>query len=168
MWLSRVNKHLLHPKINIDRSKVNVVDLGAGTGYDWPNLISLETPLTVTRIWASELAAELPDTAVVKAFDISEKQFPSPNWRGPVDFKIVDCFKPIPEEYRGQFDVVNLRFWLCIVNDDSAQELLENIITLLSTYIQPHSFFIRELTSWGKNREDIYNGSSRYRSLPRF
>ncbi|KAJ4286480.1 hypothetical protein N0V90_013180 [Kalmusia sp. IMI 367209] len=120
-WLSRLTKCLLHPKIEFDQTSVKVVDLGAGTG-----------------IWASELTAELPDTATVKAFDISDKQFPPPGWRGRVDFKTVDCFKPIPEEYRGQFDVVNLRFWLCIVNDDSAEALLENILTLLKPggYIQ--------------------------------
>lgn len=88
--------------------------------------------LTIDRIWASELAAELPDTATIKAFDISDKQFPPANWRGRVEFSTVDCFKPIPLEYRDQFDVVNLRFWLCIVNDDSAEALVENILTLLS------------------------------------
>ena len=44
----------------------------------------------------------------------------------------MDCFKSFPEEYRGKFDVINIRFWLCVVNDDSADALLTNILTLLS------------------------------------
>jgi SAM-dependent methyltransferase len=123
--------------MEINRSSVKVVDLGAGTGYvlGWLNPENGgKADVPRCSIWASELSAELPDTATVKAFDLSGKQFPPPNWRGKVDFDIVDCFKPIPEQYQGQFDVVNLRFWLCVVNDDSAEQLLENILTLLSTY----------------------------------
>jgi hypothetical protein len=92
-----------------------------------------EHKLMHTRIWASEVAAELPASAVVHAFDISDEQFPPEGWRpSNAHFSVLDCFKPFPEEYHQKYDVVNIRFWLCIVNDDSADDLLANVLTLLS------------------------------------
>jgi chemotaxis methyl-accepting protein methylase len=75
------------------------------------------------------------DTSSFTAFDISSAQYPPSSIAPPnVEWKEHNCFEPFPEEYVGRFDVVNARFWLCIVNDDVAGRLFENVVKLLSTY----------------------------------
>jgi chemotaxis methyl-accepting protein methylase len=89
-------------------------------------------PLMRYRIWVSEVAAGLTN-AEFDAVDISADQFPPEPFRAPnVRFWTHNCFEPIPDEYLGKFDIVNARFWLCIVNDDVADKLLDNFLTLLS------------------------------------
>ena len=44
---------------------------------------------------------------------------------------VQDCFKPFPAEFIGSFDIVYARFWLCLVNDPDASDLLKNLISLL-------------------------------------
>ncbi|KAF2246152.1 S-adenosyl-L-methionine-dependent methyltransferase [Trematosphaeria pertusa] len=120
-FMGRIVGHLLHPNIKLDKSDLHIIDLGAGTG-----------------IWAQELATELP-SASIYAVDISDEQFPPEKWRTPnVSFAAFDCLKPFPEEYLGRFDVVNVRAWLTIVNDDNKDPVLENFLTLLKPggYIQ--------------------------------
>jgi chemotaxis methyl-accepting protein methylase len=88
--------------------------------------------LTRDRIWVSEVAASLPN-AKFDAVDISADQFPPESFQpSNVHFWTHNCFEPFPDEYLGQFDIVNARFWLCIVNDDVADKLLDNFLTLLS------------------------------------
>jgi hypothetical protein len=89
-------------------------------------------PLTLHRIWVGEVAASLPK-ARFDAVDISAAQYPPASFRAPnANFWTHNCFEPFADEYLGQFDIVNARFWLCIVNDDVADKLLANFITLLS------------------------------------
>jgi chemotaxis methyl-accepting protein methylase len=84
------------------------------------------------RIWVSEVAASLPN-AKFDAVDISADQFPPESFRAPnVHFWTHNCVEPFPDEFLGKFDIVNARFWLCIVNDDVADKLLDNFLTLLS------------------------------------
>jgi hypothetical protein len=91
--------------------------------------------LTCNRIWVSEVAASLPN-ASFDAVDISADQFPPESFRPPnVRFWTHNCFEPFADEYLGKFDIVNARFWLCIVNDDVADKLLDNFLTLLSKII---------------------------------
>jgi hypothetical protein len=40
--------------------------------------------------------------------------------------------EPFPEEYLGKFDIVAVKFWLCILNDGVAEKVLDNFLTLLS------------------------------------
>jgi hypothetical protein len=83
-------------------------------------------------MWASELAAKLPQSTI-DAFDISPAHFPPEAWRLPnVRFVTHDCFKPFAEEFRGQYDVIHIRFWVCVVNDSIVKPVLDNILTLLS------------------------------------
>jgi chemotaxis methyl-accepting protein methylase len=92
--------------------------------------------LMIHRIWASEVAASLPN-ASFDAIDISADQFPPKSFQPPnVHFWTHNCFNPFPEEYLGKFDIVHARFWLCIVNDDVADKILDNFLTLLSKTTQ--------------------------------
>jgi hypothetical protein len=91
--------------------------------------------LKLDSIWVSEVAARVPN-ASFDAVDISADQFPPKSFRPPnVHFWTHNCFEIFPAEYLGRFDIVNARFWLCIVNDDVADKLLDNFLTLLSKII---------------------------------
>ncbi|KAF2187591.1 S-adenosyl-L-methionine-dependent methyltransferase [Zopfia rhizophila CBS 207.26] len=113
-WMKNLAGYLLHPKIPTEQDNIRIADLGTGTG-----------------LWASEVAAALPN-AKVDAVDISADQFPPEAFRPPnLRFWTHNCFESFPAEYLGKFDAVNLKFWLCIVNDDVAKKLFKNVITLL-------------------------------------
>ncbi|MCJ1427309.1 hypothetical protein MMC29_005212 [Sticta canariensis] len=107
--------YLLHPKIQYDKSNVRVADIGTGTG-----------------IWALELANELSSSARIDGFDISPGQFTPQAWCGNnVHLLTHDAFKPFPTEYLGQYDIVHIRFFCQVANDEDAEPLLKNLITLL-------------------------------------
>jgi hypothetical protein len=91
---------------------------------------------TFSSIWASEVAAAWP-LSIVDAVDISDEQFPPPAFR-PTNtrFWTHDSYEAFPEEYLGQFDVVNVRFMLYQVNDDVAVKFITNVLTLLSQSTQ--------------------------------
>lgn len=92
-------------------------------------------------IWISELATTLPE-AVFDAVDISAEQYPPEAFRAPnVSFWTHDCFKPFPKEYLGKFNVVNVKFWLCFINDDVADKVFQNVVTLLSKTAMGKSLF---------------------------
>ncbi|PVH97416.1 S-adenosyl-L-methionine-dependent methyltransferase [Periconia macrospinosa] len=113
-WMKALTGYLLHPSIPTEKENLRVVDVGAGTG-----------------IWISELAGTLPN-ANFDAVDVSADQFPPTSIRPPnVSWWTHDCFQPFPAEYLGKFDVVNVRFWTCIINDDRSDALFQNVITLL-------------------------------------
>ena len=86
-----------------------------------------------------EVAAQLPDTARIDAFDISGDQFaPATSRPANLHLHLQDCFKPFPAEFVGSFDIVHARFWLCLVNNPDAPELLKNMVSLLKPggYVQ--------------------------------
>ena len=93
---------------------------------------SLAENLHGNSIWALELAAQLPNTTSIDCFDISAEQFPPITSRpSNVHLHVHDCFKPFPAEFLGSFDMVHARFWLCLVNNPDAPDLLKNLISLL-------------------------------------
>lgn len=85
------------------------------------------------RIWALELANELSSSARIDGFDISPAQFTPQAWCGnKVHLRTHDAFKPFPPEYLGQYDIVHLRLFGLVANNENAEPLLKNLITLLS------------------------------------
>ena len=84
------------------------------------------------RAWALEVATTFP-MAQVHGFDVSDEQFsPLYNIKN-VTLSVHDAFEPFPPEFVGHFDIVHVRFFLCLVNDAVAPALVENLTTLLST-----------------------------------
>ncbi|MCJ1429188.1 hypothetical protein MMC29_007101, partial [Sticta canariensis] len=114
-WLvKQLCGYLLHPTIPYD-SNVRIADIGTGTG-----------------IWPLELAHELSSSARIDGFDISAGQFPPEAWRGNnVHLHAHDAFKPFPTEHLGQYNIVHIRFFLVLVNNEDAEPLLNNLLTLL-------------------------------------
>jgi hypothetical protein len=69
----------------------------------------------------------------VDAVDISDEQFPPAAFQPPnVRFWTQDIFEPFSEGLLGQFDAVHMQFMLYMVNDDVADKLTANVLTLLS------------------------------------
>lgn len=126
--------YLIHPKIEFNKEKARIADVGTGTGWGtaYEHLLGPWTNI-LTSIWLLELSEDLPSTAKLDGFDISAAQYPPKEWLPEnVDLFTQDAFKPFPQDILGTYDVVHLRFALCYVNDEDAEPLLKNLISLLS------------------------------------
>lgn len=99
--------------------------------FIWPRSSSSPSD----RLWPLELANDLASSAQIDGFDISSAQYPPRAWLGTsVNLITHDAFKPFPQEYLGKYDIVHIRFFATIVNDEDAEPLLDNLIALLSTW----------------------------------
>ncbi|PYI32485.1 hypothetical protein BP00DRAFT_494498 [Aspergillus indologenus CBS 114.80] len=100
---------------------MRIADLGTGTG-----------------IWCIDLSYEL-DTAEICGYDISDLSYP-PSATLPANVKLgkLDALSDLPEEYRGAFDVVHLRLWICVIKDNCPDKLIEVATAMLKPggYIQ--------------------------------
>jgi hypothetical protein len=86
-------------------------------------------------MWACEVAANMPN-GYVDAVDISNEQFPPPQFQPRnTRFWTHDFFRPFAPQHLSQFNAVNLKFVLYLVNDEVADELITNVLTLLSKSI---------------------------------
>ena len=74
--------------------------------------------------------------ATIDGFDISDEQFSPLYSISNVRLFTHDCFEPFPTEFIGQYDIVHVRFWLCLVNNPDAPVLLKNLMSLLSTCLR--------------------------------
>ncbi|KAL7912263.1 S-adenosyl-L-methionine-dependent methyltransferase [Trichoderma velutinum] len=112
------NDQLLHPTVHqsiASRSPVRVADIATGTG-----------------LWLTELSDSLPADSQLHGFDISSDQYPPDGWLPKnVSLHEHDAFKPFAPEFLGSFDVVNLRFFITLLNGENIRPLLDNLKTLL-------------------------------------
>lgn len=46
----------------------------------------------------------------------------------------LDIFKPLPQELKGKYDVVHLRFFMAVAVDDNIQIVINNLKGMLSEY----------------------------------
>lgn len=46
----------------------------------------------------------------------------------------LDIFEPLPEELKGRYDVVHLRFFMTVARDDNMQIVIKNLKDMLSEY----------------------------------
>ena len=80
-----------------------------------------------------ELTRELPGSAQLDGFDISDAQFPPKSWYPEnVSLSKLDIFKPLPEELKGKYDVVHLRYFMTIAKDHTVQTVVDNLNAMLS------------------------------------
>ena len=90
--------------------------------------------LTSDRIWLLDLAKSLP-SAQFDGFDISESAFPPEQWLPDnLSLRVLNAFDEPPAELWGRYDVVHLRLFLLVVNDNDPTQLLNHCIKLLSEY----------------------------------
>ena len=80
------------------------------------------------------MTREFPSSTKFDGFDISDMQYPPESWYGPnTTLTKLDIFNPLPEELRGKYDVVHLRFFMTIANDENVHVIIENLKTMLSS-----------------------------------
>jgi SAM-dependent methyltransferase len=107
---------LVHPSIALSLPEnARIADVGTGTG-----------------IWLTELAKVSPKTYRFDGYDISEASFqPADSLPENVKLGFGDFKKPIPEELRGQFDLVNIRLIIISMGEGVWESTLKNVMTLL-------------------------------------
>jgi len=67
------------------------------------------------------------------AFDITTDLIPHAKWRPEnVSFQKLDIFKPIPEELKGKYDVVHIRFFLPVVGKTGPELAIKAALDMLS------------------------------------
>ncbi|KAJ4358591.1 uncharacterized protein N0V89_003175 [Didymosphaeria variabile] len=108
--------YLLHPSIAaVLPENARIADVGTGTG-----------------IWMSELAKVSPSTYTFNGYDISSDQFlPAESLPSNVTLEFGDFKKPIPDELRGKFDLVNIRLIIISMGVGVWEPTLQNILPLL-------------------------------------
>ena len=143
MWRRQFG-YLLHYPIPM-QNFFKVADLACGTGYRFP-LCALNSYVdSYLRIWLFDLAKQYP-SACLDGYDISTAQFPHRNWLPTnTDLTSLDILKPIPEHLRGTYDVVHLGMLVLVIEKDDPIPLLENVLTLLSTFP-----FAQNIATWSR------------------
>lgn len=84
-------------------------------------------------------------------FDISHAQFPPKEWLpSNVHLYTHDVFEPFPAEFHQAYDVVHVRFFMTLVNNESLGPLIRTLMTLLSMCISSHLHELRMIPylSW--------------------
>ncbi|PHH92138.1 hypothetical protein CDD83_8811 [Cordyceps sp. RAO-2017] len=86
----------------------------------------------MTRIWLTDLSDALPANCELHGFDVSAGQYPPGEWLPEnVSLHEHDAFAPFAPEMLGSFDVVNLRFFITLLNGENIHTLIRNLKTLL-------------------------------------
>ena len=135
--------YLLHPTIPTQSPNIRIADIGTGTGYPpsrvichWNSTFSKQSLIKMDQlqsIWPLELSRELPGTARIDGFDISPAQYPHRNWLpANVILYVHNAFAPFPQEYAGVYDVVHVRFFVTLINEENVAGFIQNLMVLLS------------------------------------
>ncbi len=108
---------LLHPDIALPTdTQLKIADIGTGTG-----------------IWLFDLKGQLPPDAQLHGFDVSDAQFPPSQWVPEnVELRTINPFQELPEEFAEQYDVVHLRLFISMTEDNDLADLIWNVARMLS------------------------------------
>ena len=88
--------------------------------------------LSGSSIWLVDVNRQLPSVHL-DGFDNSVDQFPSKEWLPDnISLHRLDVLKPIPEELKGKYDIVHVRLFLAVVQDDDPTPILRNLMDMLS------------------------------------
>jgi hypothetical protein len=79
------------------------------------------------------LRSQLSDSATLDRFDLKTDLLPRIEWLpSNIAFHNLDVFEPIPEEFVGKYDIVHIRFFMPVVQNNDPLPILKNVIKLLS------------------------------------
>ncbi|CAI7611681.1 unnamed protein product [Penicillium glandicola] len=112
-WQANIG-YRLHPVIK-QHDRMRIADVGTGTG-----------------IWLRELATVLPITCQLDGFDLSDAMFPHKDALPEnITFHHQNLLEPFPDEYLGEYDVVNVRVMVVALSYDEWEPAVRNLMTLL-------------------------------------
>lgn len=78
------------------------------------------------------MAHALPASTQLDAIDISFGQFPAREWLpSNVDLRLVDMFRPVPDELVEKYDIIHIRHFVCVVKENNPTPLLQNLLRML-------------------------------------
>ncbi|MCJ1433764.1 hypothetical protein MMC27_003129 [Xylographa pallens] len=113
LWRETLN-FLISPNISIGPTP-RVADVGTGTG-----------------IWLLDLAKNLPSSAQLEGFDISSTGYPPKEWLpSNVELRLWNVFDEPPEHMHEKYDVVHLRLFLVVVDDNDPSTILRHCLKIL-------------------------------------
>jgi len=114
IW-KQAQDYLVHPNIPLDAEGLKIADIGTGTG-----------------IWLLDLADQLPASVQLHGFDIDTSQCPPGEWLPRnVSIHKLDIFGEIPQRFCGQYDIIHIRFFLCVITQSNPRALLECLMAML-------------------------------------
>lgn len=159
--LSSTLGYYLHPSIHSRLPKSPVIaDVATGTGA-----------------FLLDLAKELPESAELFGFDISNALFPRGELPPNVRLHVCDAKKPFPVEFHGRFDAVHLRLMIPAMDDGDWKLVTENVYSLLKpggaiqwtegNFSQFEPAF-RGSTSPDKTADNLNNSVQQWMDLPNF
>lgn len=96
-----------------------------------------------SRIFPLGLARRMPKSYNFVGFDISDDQFPIPeSIPENVSFRVADAKRDPPAEFLGKFDIVHLRLFFCVVDNNDPFPPFNFCLKLLSKHAPIiHSYF---------------------------
>ncbi|CAD6580719.1 MAG: hypothetical protein ASARMPREDX12_000249 [Alectoria sarmentosa] len=107
--------YLIHPSIPLEGKDLKIADVGTGTGA-----------------WLLDLAKDLPSSIQLDGFDISASGYPQVEWLPQnVSLQALDASKEPPEHLVGKYDIVHLRLFLIVVNENDPKPFLNHCMRLL-------------------------------------
>ena len=86
-----------------------------------------------TSIWPIEASKILSPTTSFDAIDLSLAQCPPKEWL-PKNINLVvhDAFLPFPDSMIGQYDIVHIQLFVCIIKQNDPAPIVKNLMGLLS------------------------------------
>ena len=86
-------------------------------------------------VWLLDLAKTLPSSTQLDGFDVSASQYPHKLLLpSNVSLQTLDATDEPPLEFQGKYDVVHLRLFLIIVNNNDPTPIFNHCFKLLSMY----------------------------------
>ncbi|KAL3480545.1 S-adenosyl-L-methionine-dependent methyltransferase [Aspergillus californicus] len=120
-WVEETLGYLLHPDIPVPEN-AKIADIATGTG-----------------IWPISYSRRVPPTVQIDGFDITDDQFPPSDWlQSNVSLRTLNIFEPVPDELKGQYDVVCIRYFGVLIRNNDPECVLRNLVAMLKPggYIQ--------------------------------
>ncbi|KAL8677212.1 MAG: hypothetical protein Q9224_007212, partial [Gallowayella concinna] len=112
MWRRELG-YVLHPDIPVNQG-TRIADLACGN-----------------CAWLVDAAREYP-RAQLDGFDLSTAQFPHTAWIPKnINLSTMDIFQPVPDDLRGQYDVVHVGLLVFVVEKGDPLPILDNLLALL-------------------------------------
>jgi len=134
LW-RKTTGYLLHRSIPATQEGTRIADVGTGTGWVIYFRYLLQNSLTdtINSIWLFDLADDLPSSCVLDGFDISDEQFSPCAWLPDnVSLRVWNALEDPPLEFCGQYDIVHVRLFMSIIQDNDPRALIGNCRKLLS------------------------------------